>query len=202
MAGDVERTMDYADQTIVVCEEVGIPARLVEALIMKGWALSEQGQLDEGITLTQQGMAGWRGAGAEIARPWWLALLSQQYSRKGDLEAAMAALDEGFSTIEMSGERLWLPELHRLRGQLLLQMDTKQLQAAEKHFRSAITVASEQMSKFWELRAAVSLGELLKQRGEDQQAAALVRPLVDGFTEGLETRDLREAGQFLASITG
>jgi class 3 adenylate cyclase/predicted ATPase len=202
MAGEVERTMDYADQTIVVCEEVGIPARLVEALIMKGWALSEQGQLDEGITLTQQGMAGWRGAGAEIARPWWLALLSQQYSRKGDLEAAMAALDEGFSTIEMSGERLWLPELHRLRGQLLLQMDTKQLQAAEKHFRSAITVASEQMSKFWELRAAVSLGELLKQRGEDQQAAALVRPLVDGFTEGLETRDLREAGQFLASITG
>ncbi|MEP4292000.1 MAG: adenylate/guanylate cyclase domain-containing protein, partial [Rhizobiaceae bacterium] len=176
MAGDVERTLEYADKTIVVCEEVGIPARLVEAFVMKGWALAENGDIDEGIALTQTGMDGWRGAGAEIARPWWLALQSQQYRRKDDHNTALACLDEALAIVAKSGENIWLPELNRLRGELLLDMDASQKDAAEAHFKAAMEIANRQVSKFWELRAATSLGKLMSDRGEADQSAAIITP--------------------------
>ena len=200
MAGDVERTLEYADKTIVVCEEVGIPARLVEALIMKGWALSENGQIEEGIALTNHGMEGWRGAGAEIARPWWLALKSQQHRKKGEHSVALAALDEALAIIEESGENLWLPELNRLRGHLLLDIDATQTKAAEAHFRSAMSIGKQQVSKFWELRAATSLGISMSERGESQQAVAMIKPLFDGITESSETMDVRNARQLISAL--
>ena len=200
MAGDVDRTLEYADKTIVVCEDVGIPARLVEALIMKGWALSQNGHIEDGIALTQQGMDGWRGAGAEIARPWWLALQSQQFSIKGDYESAQGCLDEALSTVERSGENLWLPELHRLKGQLLLDIDATQTSEAEAHFQLAMSTANQQVSKFWELRAATSLGALMNERGNREQALTMIQPLYDGFTEGAETLDLRNARQVLSTL--
>ncbi len=202
MAGDVERTLEYADKTIIVCEEVGIPARLVEAFIMKGWALSENGQIDEGIALTQQGMDGWRGAGAEIARPWWLALQSHQFQRRGDHTKALAVLDEALSTVEQSGENLWLPELKRLRGQLMLDIDASQTKVAEEQFRSAMLMAKQQVSKFWELRAATSLGILMNERAEGQQALDMLRPLYSGIIEGGETMDMRSARQLISTLGG
>lgn len=202
MAGDVERTLEFADKTIVVCEEVGIPARLVEAFIMKGWALSENGQVEEGLALTQLGMDGWRGAGAEIARPWWLALQSQQFRRKGDHAAALGVLDEALSAVEQSGENLWLPELHRLRGELLMTMDPAQTDAAEAHFLTAMEIAKRQVSRYWELRAAASLVEILHARGERQQALEILRPLHDAFEEGMQTVDLQRSQHLISTLGG
>ena len=200
MANDVERTMDYADQTIVVCERVGIPVRLVEAFIMKGWALAETGHVDEGIEMTKQGMAGWQGAGAEIARPWWLTLLAQQYRHKGDLESAVAAVEEGLATVERSGERIWLPELRRLRGDLMLDLDASQTEEARSHYQAAILAANKQVSRFWELRSATSLGRIMIDHGEGEQAAALIKPLYDAFEEGHNTPDLIQAKELLSSV--
>ncbi|GAB5439481.1 adenylate/guanylate cyclase domain-containing protein [Falsiruegeria mediterranea] len=200
MAGDVKRTLDYADQTIEVCEEVGIPARLVEAYIMKGWALSEMGQIDEGIALTSQGMAGWRGAGAEIARPWWLALQAQQYRRKGDNNAAIASLDEGLETVKRTGENVWASELNRLRGQILLEIDPTDTTMAETHFQTAMEIAQRQPAKYWELRAANSLGHLWADRGENQRSLETVRPIYDWFTEGADSVDLRNARDLIARL--
>ena len=202
MAGDVERTLEYADKTIVVCEEVGIPARLVEALIMKGWALSENGQIEEGIALTKHGMDGWRGAGAEIARPWWLALKSHQHRNKGEHSVALAALDEALSIIEQSGENLWLPELNRLRGHILLDIDATQTKAAEAHFLSAMSTGKQQVSRYWELRAATSLAGLMSERGESQQALAIIKPIFDRIKEGSETMDVRNARQLISAFGG
>lgn len=200
MAGDVERTLEYADETIGVCEEVGIPARLVEAYVMKGWALTKNGDVDEGIALTQRGMDGWRGAGAEIARPWWLALQAEQYRIKGDLGAAVAVVDEALSIIEVSGENLWLPELMRLRANFLLDVDANQTNEAKALLVRAVSTAERQTSKFWELRAATSLCGLMVDAKEGEKARQMLKPLLDGFSEGHETFDLRNARQMLLSV--
>lgn len=200
MAGDVKRTLEYAEETIEVCEEVGIPARLVEAYIMKGWVLTKSGDVDEGIALTQRGMDGWRGAGAEIARPWWLALQSEQYRIKGDLQKSLAVVDEALSIIAESGENLWLPELMRLRAHLLLDMDAGQKKEAEVLLDGAMSTAGKQVSKFWQLRAASSLCELMVDAKDREKARLLLTPLIDGFSEGHQTHDLLNASQTLSSL--
>jgi class 3 adenylate cyclase/predicted ATPase len=200
MAGDVDRTLDYAEQTIEVCEEVGIPARLVEAYIMKGWALSEKGEVNEGLALTATGMAGWRGAGAEIARPWWLVLQAHQHSRNGDNAAAIASIDEGIATVKRTGENLWASELNRLRGQILLDIDATDTASAEVHFQTAMEIARRQPAKYWELRAATSLGKLWADRGERQRSVDTIRPIYDWFTEGSGSFDIRNARDLMAEL--
>jgi predicted ATPase len=68
--------------------------------------------------------------------------------------------------------------------------------------RKAIAVARKQAAKSWELRAATTLARLLASRGKKTEALALLAPVHDWFTEGHDTRDLKEAAQLLAEMQG
>ena len=68
--------------------------------------------------------------------------------------------------------------------------------------RKAIAVARKQAAKSWELRAATTLARLLASRGKKTEALALLTPIYDWFTEGHDTRDLKEAAQLLAEMRG
>ena len=61
-------------------------------------------------------------------------------------------------------------------------------------------IAAERQTKSWELRAAISLANLLISRGRREEARGIVKPVYDWFTEGLETGDLREARAMLDAL--
>jgi len=71
---------------------------------------------------------------------------------------------------------------------------------AEANFERALAVAREQHAKSWELRAAISLARLWRDQGKVQQARELLTPVYDWFTEGFDTRDLREAKALLEEL--
>jgi predicted ATPase len=70
---------------------------------------------------------------------------------------------------------------------------------AEAHFDRALAVARQQQAKSWELRAAMSLARLCSQ-GKVQQARELLAPVYGWFTEGFDTRDLKEAKALLDEL--
>jgi predicted ATPase len=72
----------------------------------------------------------------------------------------LAALAEAQQVADVKGERFWQAEIHRLRGELLLQRDPTALADAEAHFQQAVEVARRQQVGSLELRAAISLGRL------------------------------------------
>jgi predicted ATPase len=61
-------------------------------------------------------------------------------------------------------------------------------------------VARNQQAKSWELRAATTLARLLAGRGDSAQALAVLAPVHDWFTEGRDTKDLKEAARLLADL--
>jgi len=69
--------------------------------------------------------------------------------------------------------------------------------AAECCFRQAIAVAQRQEAKSWELRAAISLARLLRDRGRPAEARDILAPIYAWFTEGFDTPDLQEARALL-----
>ena len=73
---------------------------------------------------------------------------------------------------------------------------------AEKHFERALGVARQQQAKSWELRAAMSLARLWRDQGKVQQARELLAPVYSWFTEGFDTRDLKEAKALLDELQG
>ncbi|MDH3603185.1 MAG: hypothetical protein OEU26_26525, partial [Candidatus Tectomicrobia bacterium] len=84
-------------------------------------------------------------------------------------------------------------ELHRLKGQLLLQQSSDNQTKAESCFHQAITIAQNQSAKSWELRAATSLAHLWQRQGKRQEAYDLVASVYGWFTEGFDTADLQDA---------
>ena len=71
---------------------------------------------------------------------------------------------------------------------------------AEAHFERALEVARTQQAKSWELRAAMSLARLWRDQGKVQEARELLAPVYGWFTEGFDTRDLKEAKALLDEL--
>ena len=88
---------------------------------MRGWALVQQGQTQEGIEQMHQGLQAFRATGAELARPYFLALLAEAHGLIGEPEAGLTVLAEALTVVDTTGARWYEPELYRLKGVLLLQ---------------------------------------------------------------------------------
>ena len=101
---------------------------------------------------------------------------------------------EALALVEQTDERLYEAELHRLDGELRLRDDK---QAVEQLFDRALAVARQQGAKALELRAAMSLAALDPQRSGRPETRAILAQTLEGFTEGFDTLDIRQAAQIL-----
>ena len=85
-------------------------------------------------------------------------------------------------------------------GEVALQSLQPDAAKAEAYFERALEVARQQQAKSWELRAAMSLARLWRDQGKPQQARELLAPVYGWFTEGFDTRDLKEAKALLEEL--
>jgi predicted ATPase len=100
--------------------------------------------------------------------------------------------------MERTSERFLEAELYRLKACALLGGGGPEVEdQVQAHFERALAVARQQQAKSWELRAAMSLAQLWRDQGKVQQARELLAPVHGWFTEGFDTRDLKEAKALL-----
>jgi predicted ATPase len=109
-----------AESSIRLSTEQGFTEWVALGTILRGWALAEQGQGEEGVALIRQGIAAYRATGSELLRPHFLALLAEAYGRVGQAEEGLGALAEALALVDKTGERSDEAELYRLRGELTL----------------------------------------------------------------------------------
>jgi DNA-binding winged helix-turn-helix (wHTH) protein/tetratricopeptide (TPR) repeat protein len=164
----------------------------------EGWLRVQRGEIGAGIQRLQEGVSAVISAGALSGLSVLLTTLAEAELARGAPREGIVAVDEAMAFIEKSGERFWEAEIHRLRGELL-RLDPR-LGSAESSFEKALEVARNQGARSLELRAAMSLARLLKELGRSDAARALVSDVYGGFTEGLDTPDLREASALLESL--
>jgi predicted ATPase len=101
--------------------------------------------------------------------------------------------------VATGAERWVAPELHRLRGELLLLQSRRDRTEAKACFEQALAIAREQGARLPELRAAISLARLSSQRRR-AEAHDLLAPVYSWFTEGFETTHLKEANSLLDAL--
>jgi hypothetical protein len=119
------------------------------------------------------------------------------YGKAGKVEDAFAAMAEALKGVEDTGIGFYEPELHRVKGELLLAGGPENLWDAEAAFRQAVASARRQRSKSLELRAIVSLCRLLQEQGKGDEARPMLAEIYGWFTEGFDTADLQEARALL-----
>src|SRR5262249_17721314 len=74
---ETQVVQERAEAVIALSTEQGFPFWLACETILRGWALAEQGQGEEGIAQIRQGLDAMRATGAEFVRSYWLALLAE-----------------------------------------------------------------------------------------------------------------------------
>jgi predicted ATPase len=193
-------TQERADTAISLAMEQGFPLWVAVGAVLRGWTLAQQGKAQEGVEQMHQGVRAHRGTGAELLRPYFLALLAEAYGIIGQPEAGLTALTEALTHADKTGERWYDAELHRLKGALLLRQNADNQAEAETCFQQAIGIARSQQAKSFELRAATSLARLWQQQDKRQEAHDLLAPVYHWFTEGFDTADLKDAKALLDAL--
>ena len=173
---------------------------VAQATILRGWALAEQGQSDEGLAQMRQSLATYGTTGAQVLRPYFLAMVARAYGTGGQAEEGLAALEEALAAVDKTGERFYEAELYRLQGELLLDRSVEHDTEAEACFRHALDIARRQEAKSLELRAAMSLARLWQPQGKRKEAHDLLAPIYGWFTEEFDTADLQEAKTLLEAL--
>jgi predicted ATPase len=124
--------------------------------------------------------------------------LAEALRQEGDYRQALAALDEGFKTMEATGEHMWDAELHRVNGLVLVAEN--QLHEGQAWIEQALRIARQQRAKSLELRAGTSLARLWGEQGRRAEASGLLAPVYSWFTEGFDTADLKDAAKLLSEL--
>jgi predicted ATPase len=122
------------------------------------------------------------------------------YAELGQHDDARRCIEDAIEKVERAKEKALEAEVNRIAGEVALKSLAPDTQKAEKYFERALSVARQQRTKSWELRASMSLARLWRDQGKVQQARELLAPVYGWFTEGFDTRDLKEARALLDEL--
>jgi predicted ATPase len=211
------KAQEDAEAAIAVSREHGLALYQAMSTATRGWALILQEHQEEGIAQMGEGLAAHRLTGAEVILPHFLALLVEAFAKAGQVEEGLRVLDEALAVVHRNGERYYLAELYRIKGELLLLQATNQrltraaaggqavldprAAQAEECFHQSIKIARQQKAKSWELRAVMSLARLYQDQHKRAEAHGLLERIYSSFTEGFDTADLREAKALLDDLS-
>ncbi len=200
---DVEGTRDHAHRAMVISSEHGFLHWKHQATILHGWALTELGEMEEGLSQMRTGLDGYEAMDSWLASCWFRSLLAQAYARAGLPDAALRALDDALAIAKKTGDHFYLAEIYRLQGAThLAQAGLAAVADAEHLFMRSLEIARSQNARSWELRSAVSLARLWRDAGKHEQATELLLPVLRSFTEGLLTPDIKEAVDLANELNG
>ncbi len=149
---------------------------LAGGAILRGWARSASGQIDEGISWIENGIRDWRATGLIIGLPFFLALKAEALHLANHTSEAVEAIREAEALAERSESRWWCAELHRFQGVFLaaLGADGTQIEAS---FCEAIRIAKQQKSISLEKRAEATHAEYRKQKAIGPRGRGFRLPL-------------------------
>ncbi|HWU91209.1 MAG TPA: TOMM system kinase/cyclase fusion protein [Kofleriaceae bacterium] len=177
---------------LALSERHGLPVQVAYAGVVHCWAVGDVDGAKRHLALLET-------TGTELGLSFYRSVVAEAEAERGELDAALARIDDCRRRAEEVGERYYLAELLRLQGRFLLARDAGAGAEAEALFRRAIEVAAEQGTKMSELRAAIELARLVSGRGDAAGARELIAPRLAWFTEGVETAPLVEARGLLAA---
>jgi predicted ATPase len=133
-----------------------------------------------------------------VFRPTHLTIVASAELAVGNIEQAIATTARALEIAERTGEHWLSAETWRLRGDALTALN--RMKDADECFQRALETARSQSARCFEVRSATSLARLWRDQGMVQRAHEVLAPVYGWFTEGFDTRDLKEAKALLKDL--
>jgi predicted ATPase len=197
---DAVAVVNTANELLTLSEEHGLPQTRAVALAYLGWAIGQTEDVSRGIRRLEEGLAMYNRLGVRSNLCLTICLLAETYFMAEQYEKGMEQANLAIATSSEIGDRWCLPRIHTIRARLLQTF--RQVDAAEASLQLAVDIAAAQSAKGAQLQAVNSLARLWREQGKPQQARELLAPVYSWFTEGFDTRDLKEAKALLDELHG
>jgi predicted ATPase len=188
------------DEVVALADEKGALYWKALGIALQGCVLALSGNASDAVHAIASGITALRSTGATVFVPMHLLHLTRAYAELGQVDDACRCVGEAMTAVETTTERWCEAEVNRIAGEVALVSPKRDAAKAETYFERALLVARQQQAKAWELRAAMSLARLWRDQGKVQQACELLAPVYGWFTEGFDTRDLKEAKALLEGL--
>jgi class 3 adenylate cyclase/predicted ATPase len=200
LCGNYSVATAQAQELFLVADEKGALLWKASGMMFEGCVLASTGKSSEAIERLTAGSIGYQSTGATTFLTWFLSYLIRAYLELGQFNDAWRRIGEMMTAVQTTKESWWEADLHRIAGEVALKSPEPDAAKAEAYFERALAVARQQQAKSWELRASMSLARLWRDQGKVQQARELLAPVYGWFTEGFDTRDLKEAKGLLEEL--
>jgi class 3 adenylate cyclase/predicted ATPase len=187
-------------EAVALAEEKGALFWKTTATVLSGCVSSATGNASDAVDIISSAVTAFRSTGATVWVPSYLSYLTRAYAELGRFQDAWRCTDEAMAIVGTSKETWFESEINRVAGEIALRSSHRDPEKAETCFKRALTVARMQQAKSLELRAAISMARLLRDRDRQPAARTLVQPLYNWFSEGLDTADLNEARALLGEL--
>jgi predicted ATPase/DNA-binding winged helix-turn-helix (wHTH) protein len=198
--GELQGAVAYIDLLISSAESHSLAPYLLVARGFKSEVAIRQGDAKRGVEGLRDSLRRLHATPYELLTTELNLSLAWGLSAIGQLGEAISLIDESVAQVETNGNRLYIPELLRVKGAILLLQPEPNRNSAEACFQQALELSRHQGARAWELRTAIDLAKLWAGRGETDGARALLRPVFEHFVEGRDTADLKAAERLLATL--
>jgi TOMM system kinase/cyclase fusion protein len=203
MCGNVTAVEELSRAAIAIAAEHDFEYYRTVAIILRGWAFAQRGQIVEGIEQRRLGLEAFRAIGGVLLTSYFSGLVAEAYATAGQAGEGLKLL----AGVDYELEPWWEAELYRLKGQLMLKrprvctiQHLNSQAEAEECFCQAIAIAHAQKANSLELRATMDLSRLRLAQGRGSEGRCVLQNIFERFSEGFDTRDLEEAKVLLAQL--
>ena len=194
---DWHGALRVADRAIKVAREYDLQLVVALGLAMRGIAQAAVEPVATSPAEMRDALNIYRGTGARFQAPFLLSLFAEASLARKDWNDGMSAISEALALIEETGETHVVPEVYRIRGDLLAGSKKGD---PETDYLKALELARLQGTHLFELRAAMSLARLWTDQRKRTEARGLLVPIYEWFTEGFSTPDLKSAKEQLERL--
>jgi predicted ATPase len=192
----------HADEVVIFAtQKRGLGFWKAYGIIWQSVALALLGNASDAVQKIASAINGYRSMGSTLNLPEHLGYLANAHTQLGQIDDAWRCIGEAMTIMKASGETWCEAELHRISGEIALNSPEQDAVRAQTYFERALSVARQQQAKSWELRAAMSMARLWRDQGKREEACELLAPVYGWFTEGFDTRDLKEAKNLLDELS-
>jgi hypothetical protein len=194
--GDDTALETFTSMLLAQAAKYGLAAWHAQARCYTGLLLLARGDVSGGLEILRATLAGEHGN--SMRSNYLRGVLAETLGRAGETALARTTIDAALAQAERNHEGWCIPELLRIKGDLLL--DGGAGDAAEECLLRSYELACAQQALSWELRTAMSLARLRRGQHRIVEARALLGAVYERFSEGFASADLRRARSLLDAL--
>jgi class 3 adenylate cyclase/predicted ATPase len=200
--GNFAAARAIVDELLALADEKAALLWKAFGIAMQANLLAQTGQASKATEMFASAITAYQSARGTIAfMPMHLSNSARAHAELGRFDDAWHRIGEALTAVATTKERWYEAEINRIAGEIALLPPEPNAAKAEVYFDRALGIACEQQAKYWELRVVMSTARLWRDQGKRQQARELLAPVYGWFTEGFDTRDLKEAKALLDTLS-